>query len=114
MDIENARWSSSNCIKIICSINTKCNSYGSFLLVKIAFEATPYGSIHEFIFKFLQMPLLKLGNSLGAMAIAYIFLHLFWFFGINGSSVVGAVYNPILKILSAENLAFQAGSKYQT
>lgn len=83
-----------------------------FFLVKIAFEATPYGSVHEFIFKFLQIPLLKLGNTLSATAIAYVFLHLFWFFGINGSSVVGAVYNPILKILSAENLAaFQAGTK---
>lgn len=83
-----------------------------FFLVKIAFEATPYGNVHEFIFNFLQIPLLKLGNTLSATAIAYVFLHLFWFFGINGSSVVGAVYNPILKILSAENLvAFQAGTK---
>ena len=42
--------------------------------------------------------------------IAYIFLHFFWFFGVNGGSVVGAVFNPILQTLSAENLAaFQAG-----
>lgn len=83
-----------------------------FFIVKLIFEATPYESVHGFIFKFLQMPLLKLGNSLGAMVIAYIFLHFFWFFGINGSSVVGAVYNPILKLLSAENLAaFQAGTE---
>lgn len=73
---------------------------------------TSYGNVHEFIYLFLQMPLLALGNSLGAMVIAYIFLHLFWFFGINGGSVVGAVYNPILKILSAENLeAFRAGTE---
>ena len=44
------------------------------------------------------------------MVIAYIFLHFFWFFGINGGSVVGAVFNPILQTLSAENLAaLQAG-----
>ncbi len=111
MDIENARWSSSTVSKSFAALIPSAIVMVVFFLVKIAFEATPYGSIHEFIFKFLQMPLLKLGNSLGAMAIAYIFLHLFWFFGINGSSVVGAVYNPILKILSAENLAaFQAGS----
>lgn len=50
------------------------------------------------------MLLLKLGNSLGVMVIVYIFLYLFWFFGINGSSVVGVVYNLILKILLVENL----------
>ncbi|MBC6003510.1 PTS system oligo-beta-mannoside-specific EIIC component [uncultured Clostridium sp.] len=83
-----------------------------FFSIKTGFELTPYGNIHEFIYKFLQMPLLKLGNTLTATVISYIFLHLFWFFGINGSSVVGAVYNPILKLLSAENLeAFQAGKE---
>lgn len=58
------------------------------------------------VYKFLQTPLLNLGDTLGAMVIAYIFLHLFWFFGVNGGSVVGAVFNPILQTLSAENVAF--------
>lgn len=58
------------------------------------------------IFQFLQTPLLNIGDTLGAMVIAYIFLHLFWFFGINGGSVVGAVFNPILQTLSVENLEF--------
>lgn len=57
-----------------------------------------------FIFTFLQTPLLGLGDTLGAMIIAYIFLHLFWFFGVNGGSVVGAVFNPILQTLALENL----------
>ena len=39
------------------------------------------------------------------MVVAYIFLHLFWFFGVNGGSVVGAVFNPILQTLSAGNIA---------
>lgn len=44
------------------------------------------------------------------MIIAYLFLHFFWFFGINGSSVVGAVFNPVLRALSIENLnAFKDG-----
>ena len=30
---------------------------------------------------------------------------LFWFFGVNGGSVVGAVFNPILQTLSAGNIA---------
>lgn len=63
-------------------------------------------NVFTIIFQFLQTPLLNIGNTLGAMVIAYVFLHLFWFFGINGGSVVGAVFNPILQTLSVENLEF--------
>jgi len=62
--------------------------------------------VFTIVFKFLQLPLMNLGDTLGAMVIAYIFLHLFWFFGVNGGSVVGAVFNPILQTLTAENLEF--------
>ncbi|MGL5956433.1 MAG: PTS sugar transporter subunit IIC [Brevinema sp.] len=80
------------------------------LCVKTIFDFTPYKDIHTFIYTFLQAPLTKAGNTLGAMITAYVFLHLFWFFGINGSSVVGAVFNPVLRVLSLENLdAFQQG-----
>lgn len=71
---------------------------------------TPYDNLQEILFKFLQTPLLSLGNTLGAMIVAYLFLHFFWFFGINGSSVVGAVFNPVLRALSVENMdAYKAG-----
>ncbi|MGL5415924.1 MAG: PTS cellobiose transporter subunit IIC [Clostridium sp.] len=81
-----------------------------FFLINYIFAYTAYETVHNFVFKLLQVPLLKLGNTLPAMIIAYLFLHGFWFFGINGSSVVGAVFNPVLKALSVENLeAFQAG-----
>ncbi|GHU63542.1 permease IIC component [Clostridia bacterium] len=85
-------------------------SVATFLLLNIIFALTPYGNAFNFIFTILQTPLLKLGNTLPAMLIAYVFLHIFWFFGVNGGSVVGAVFNPILQTLSAENLAaFQVG-----
>ena len=81
-----------------------------FFIINIIFALTPYHNAFNFIFTILQTPLLALGNTLPAMVIAYIFLHLFWFFGVNGGSVVGAVFNPILQTLSADNLAnFQAG-----
>lgn len=83
----------------------------AFFIVNIVFAITPYGNAFNFIFTILQTPLLRLGNTLPAMVIAYIFLHFFWFFGVNGGSVVGAVFNPILQTLSADNLAaFQAGA----
>ncbi len=90
----------------------------SFVIVTIFMVAnwlasfSSYGNLQEILFKFLQTPLLSLGNTLGAMIIAYLFLHFFWFFGINGSSVVGAVFNPVLRALSVENLdAFKSGSE---
>ena len=67
----------------------------TFFLINLIFAACGTNAF-DFIFKFLQTPLLGLGDTLGAMIVAYIFLHLFWFFGINGASVVGAVFNPIL------------------
>lgn len=79
-------------------------------VIRIGMTFTPYGDLQQFIFVVLQTPLTGLGNTLGAMVVAYLFLHFFWFFGINGSSVVGAVFNPILKTLAFENLeAFKAG-----
>jgi PTS system cellobiose-specific IIC component len=88
----------------------------SFVVVTIMFvinwivSLTSMGNLQDVIFKFLQTPLLSLGNTLGAMIIAYLFLHFFWFFGINGSSVVGAVFNPVLRALSVENMqAFKDG-----
>lgn len=88
----------------------------SFVVVTMMFlvnwlvSLTSYGNLQDVIFTFLQTPLLSLGNTLGAMIIAYFFLHFFWFFGINGSSVVGAVFNPVLRALSVENLqAFKDG-----
>ena len=75
----------------------------TFFLFNLLFAACGTNAF-DFIFKFLQTPLLGLGDTLGAMIVAYIFLHLFWFFGINGGSVVGAVFNPILQTLALENL----------
>ena len=74
-----------------------------FFIINMIFVACGTDAF-TFIFTFLQTPLLGLGDTLGAMIIAYIFLHLFWFFGVNGGSVVGAVFNPILQTLALENL----------
>lgn len=75
-----------------------------FCAINWLFILTPYKNAFNFIYAILQTPLLSLGNTLGAMVTAYIFLNFFWFFGVNGGSVVGAVFNPILQTLAAENL----------
>ena len=82
-----------------------------FFLVNSLLALTPYNNAFEFIFRFLQQPLLVLGNTLGAVLVAMGFQHFFWFFGINGGSIVGSIMQPILTPLSMENLsAFQAGN----
>lgn len=75
-----------------------------FFIINIIFAKTEYKTAFDFVYKILQVPLISLGGTVYAMIIAYIFLHLFWFFGINGASVVGSVYNPVLRTLSIENL----------
>ena len=75
-----------------------------FFLINLIFGAFGTNAF-DIIFQFLQTPLLNLGDTLGAMVIAYIFLHFFWFFGVNGGSVVGAVFNPILQTLSGRESA---------
>ena len=83
-----------------------------FFIINILFGITSYGNAFVFVYEILQIPLLALGNTMTAMVIAYLFLHFFWFIGINGGSVVGAVFNPILQTLSAENLtAYRAGEE---
>src|SRR5699024_5406349 len=83
-----------------------------FFIVNVLFGLTSYGNAFAFVYEILQIPLLTLGNTMTAMVVAYLFLHFFWFIGINGGSVVGAVFNPILQTLSAENLtAYRAGEE---
>ncbi|MDR0484624.1 MAG: PTS cellobiose transporter subunit IIC [Alphaproteobacteria bacterium] len=83
-----------------------------FFLINVLLSAINLGNAFDLIFNVLQTPLVSAGGSLLAMVIAYLFLHIFWFFGINGSAVVGAVYNPILRVLSIENLeAFKHGDQ---
>lgn len=82
-----------------------------FFLINVLFSLTPYGNAFDFVFNILQKPLMSLGNTLGAVLVAMGFQHLFWFFGINGGSIVGSIMQPILTPLSMENLAaFQAGT----
>ncbi|MDU4318699.1 MAG: PTS sugar transporter subunit IIC [Clostridium sp.] len=84
---------------------------GVFFLANSLIAITSYDNAFNFIFKFLQQPLLVLGNTLGAVLVAMGFQHFFWFFGINGGSIVGSIMQPILTPLSMENLsAFQAGT----
>ncbi len=72
-------------------------------LVRVLFVFTPWNDAFTFIYTFLQMPLQRLGGTVWAQALIYLFAHLLWFFGIHGTNITDTVYRPILTALSVEN-----------
>lgn len=76
-----------------------------FFLLQILFVVTPWGNAFNFILDVFQNPLKSLGDTLGAIIGAFFFSNFLWFFGVNGASVMDAVYNPILLSFSLENAA---------
>jgi PTS system cellobiose-specific IIC component len=81
-----------------------------FNLVRIVFSFTDLGTVQDFIFHYLQVPLTALGATLPATLVVTVFEALLWSFGIHGSNVVGGVMQPIWLALTAENAAaFAAG-----
>ncbi len=73
------------------------------LVVRVAFILTPWGNVFDFIFSVLQVPLQGLGSSLPAYVLVRLVAQSLWMFGIHGTSVTGAVYDPIVFSLSLEN-----------
>ena len=47
-----------------------------FLVIRIIFSLTPFGNIHDFIFKTIQTPMMKLGGGLPATIFAIIMIQL--------------------------------------
>ena len=80
-----------------------------WIIVKVLFEATHFGTPGKFFSVMLQEPLLYLGNSIFSQLIAEMLISLFWFFGIHGDSIVTSVMGPIWQTLSAQNLAQTQG-----
>lgn len=80
------------------------------VILKAILMATPFGDIHNFVFKIVQTPLLALGNNIISLVIAEITGQLLWFFGLQGNDIVGSVMSPIWLIQTTANLeAFTAG-----
>lgn len=87
-----------------------CLTLTVFLLIRIGFQFTPWGNIHDFIYEVVQAPLTHLGATLGATIVAIFAIQLLWFFGLHGQIIVNSVLDPIWNALTLENLtAFQAG-----
>ena len=76
-----------------------------FVLLRLMFAATPYGSMHQFIYTLIQTPLQNIGATLPATILTSFLMQLLWFFGIHGTNVISPIVQPIRLTLDAENMA---------
>ena len=93
---ENVAKSFSSLIPLVLSLTF-------FLIIRILFTFTPYENALSFIYEILQIPLAGLGGTLGSLLLAAFCVQLLWFFGLHGALIVGAIYEPILMMLSQQN-----------
>ncbi|TZE81341.1 PTS sugar transporter subunit IIC [Calorimonas adulescens] len=83
------------------------------LILRVIFAYTPFGNVHSFIFKIVQLPLQNIGSTWAAMVIGILAIQLLWFFGIHGTLAIGvSIIKPIWLALDLQNLQlFQAGMR---
>ena len=80
-----------------------------FLVIKIGFSYTSFGTFPDLVAAVIQAPLKSLGGNLFSFVIIMIIVNLLWFFGIHGHLVALSVMTPIYVQMDLENLTnFQA------
>ncbi|MDO5089288.1 MAG: PTS cellobiose transporter subunit IIC [Leptotrichiaceae bacterium] len=80
------------------------------LLIRIGFENTGFGNVHEVVTKLLTKPLTAIGGSYFGVVIVTILIHLLWTCGLHGANIVTGIVYPALYVLLDENrLAFSQG-----
>lgn len=82
-----------------------------FLIIKIAFSFTSFGTFPDLVTAVIQAPLKSLGGSWISFVIIILIVNLLWFFGIHGHLVALSVMLPVYLQMDIENLAaFQANT----
>lgn len=83
-----------------------------FAVISTLFAATPFKTLHQFIYAFLQMPLQGVGGNIISIIILWTFAQLLWFMGIHGTMVIYSVVLPIFTAMDAVQLAaYSAGQE---
>lgn len=81
-----------------------------FTIISAGFAATSFGTMHQFIYTFLQIPLQGVGGNIISIIILWTFAQILWFFGIHGTMVIYSVVLPIFTAMDAAQLAaYSAG-----
>ncbi len=76
-----------------------------------AFKFTSFGTLNDFVFTILQMPLFSLGNSLPATIMAGVLVSAFWFLGLNGHALIYSVFWASWGPAAVENIAALASGQ---
>lgn len=79
-----------------------------FLAVAGGFAATPFKTMHGFIYSFVQTPLQGVGGNIVSIIILWTFSQILWWFGIHGTLVIYSVVLPIFTAMDAAQLAAYA------
>jgi PTS system cellobiose-specific IIC component len=82
-----------------------------FTIVSACFAATSFGTLHQFIYTFLQIPLQGVGGNIISIIILWTFAQILWFFGIHGTMVVYSVVLPIFTAMDGAQLAAYAAGE---
>lgn len=72
-------------------------------LVYAGLALTPFGNIHQVLQVLLGKPLSAFGGSLIGAIVVTMLTSLFWFIGVHGGNLTGAIMSPIWLGLMAEN-----------
>ncbi|MBP2658355.1 MAG: cellbiose transporter subunit [Firmicutes bacterium] len=97
-------------IKTFSSIIPSIVILALFTSINAIFGATEFKNIHNFIYKFLQIPLQHIGGSFWGLCTFIIISQILWMFGVHGSMVTNVVAKPLLLSMDIANLAaFKAG-----
>lgn len=82
-----------------------------FLIIRLIFAATPFGTLSNFIVTVIQMPLTNIGTTLIGTMFITILNSLLWFFGIHGTAVIDSFMGPLWYAARFANLdVFQASA----
>ena len=74
------------------------------LLLRIAMMSTEYGTIHDFVYKVLAMPLRALGTSFFGSLLTVFSISILWSVGINSGSMVNGFVRPFWLENQVENI----------
>lgn len=80
-------------------------------VLRLAIEATPFGSVQNLIQKVLAQPLTSLGTSFWGTLAVFVIINLLWCIGLHGSMIAGSVMTPIWLSMTSQNAAALAAGK---
>lgn len=82
-----------------------------FLIIRLIFAATPFGTMTDFIVTVIQMPLTNIGTTLIGTLFITILNSVLWFFGIHGTAVIDSFMGPLWYAARFANLeVFEAAA----